>query len=99
MSLHGESRGFAWSLFRRSTTIGPAVARCLQTRHLSHEKAFSLLLPHAGQRPGQVFELHPFRLSALEDRVNDIGREQRELQQAINEAASDALGVGDLTPW
>jgi hypothetical protein len=49
------------------------------------------LVPGAGQRLGEIFELHAFRLTAVEDRLDDVGSEQCQPQQPVDEAAGDAL--------
>jgi hypothetical protein len=52
--------------------------------------------PRRWQRPGQVFKLQRFGLTAVEDRLNDVGGEQGQPQQAVEEAAGKALGLGQF---
>jgi hypothetical protein len=53
---------------------------------LAYEYVPPLLPPRLRQYPGQIFDLHPLRLPAVEDRLDDMRCEQREPQQPIYEA-------------
>ena len=58
---------------------------------------FPLLVPRGQQHLRQLFELHRFRLSSVEDGFDDVGGEQRQAQQAVDEAAGEAFGLGVLS--
>ena len=41
-------------------------------------------------------QLHPLRLPSLKDRLEDVRREQRQPEQSVDEASSDALCFREL---
>ena len=51
------------------------------------EQRQALLLPFAGHHLGQIFELQALRLASVENGFNDVGRQQRQAEQAVDEAA------------
>ena len=57
---------------------------------------FPLLVPRDRHRPGQVFELHALRLSSVEMASTISGARKRQVEQAVDEAAGEAFGLGQF---
>ena len=56
-----------------------------------------LLRPLARHLLHQLVQLHRFRLPAVEDGFDDVGGEERQAEQPVDEAAGEAFGLGVLS--
>ena len=60
------------------------------------QASLELLLPYDRERLHQDGQRYPCRLPPVQDRFNDVGREQREPQDAADVGSVDLLRRGDF---